>query len=120
MNPSSELRVKVLQTMHLSVSERLALPGGRLPFSSLVRAAEALLAEESWLPSSLKDATSLNGVVVEARGTEYWIHECHELGVGRFGAVASRRAATLEEAVRALLAANGGSVIDGIAVDYDK
>src|SRR5689334_11706764 len=108
---------KLLETMHLSIPERQALPDGRLSFAALVGAAEALLEEEPWLPRGLRGLQGFEGVAIEARGSSYWIHECHEVGVGQFGAVTTVQAGSLAAAVRKLLAANGGAFIDGVPVD---
>ena len=117
----SDLRIhsKLLESMHLTVPERCALPAQCLSFAALVRAADQLLARDPWLPRWGRDREGFDGVVIERRAEEIWVHECHEAGVARFGPVVSRRAADLAAAVRELLQANGGASIDGIPVEYE-
>lgn len=109
---------KLLETLHLSVSERQALPDGRARFSVLLAAAADVLRAASWLPPTLRPSESFDGVVIEARPDGYWLHERHEVGVGRFSPVESRRAEGLAEAVEAYPRSAGGAAVDGVPIDY--
>lgn len=112
----TELCRKLLETLHLSVSERQALPGGRARFSALLTAAADLLRAASWLPSGRRPTEPFEGAIIEARPDGYWVHERHEVGVGRFSPVDSRRVGGLAEAVETYL----GSAVDGVPIDYDS
>jgi len=114
-----ELASKLLQTFHLSVSERQELPSGTMRLSALVAAARSELARERYLPSRLRPASDFDGIVLEFRDDSYWIHERHESGIGRFGPTASRSAKDLRDAVRAYIRVHGGSSIDGVPIDVD-
>jgi hypothetical protein len=59
------------------------------------------------------------GARIELRKQQVWLHEQHEIGVGRFGPIRSRRVRSVNEAVRLYIRANGGSPIDGIHVDWN-
>ncbi len=58
-----DLARKLIETYHLNVPERAALPDGKMPFTALVSAA--------------------GSVVIEMRPDGYWLHEQHEIGVPR-------------------------------------
>jgi len=115
-----ELGRKLLAEHHLSVPERRWLPGGRIRFSDLVAAVDEGLAESGWFPHPLRpDHVIGEGALVEARQGELWLHEQHEVGVGRFGPIRSYQVADLAEAVRAYIDADGGAPLDGVAVDWE-
>ena len=109
---------KLLETLHLSVPERQALPGGRARFSVLLAAAADVLGSASWLPPERRPTEPFDGILIEARPDGYWLHERHEVGVGRSSSVASRRAEGLTEAVEAYLHSAGGAAVDGVPIDY--
>ena len=110
---------KLIETYHLSVPERAALPDGRMPASALVSAAGDILSEFKWLPSSSRADAPFHGVVIEARSDGYWLHEQHEIGVQRFSPRKSWRVASLEEAVRCRVHSVGKD-IDGVPIDWDR
>jgi hypothetical protein len=113
--------LKLLETFHLSVSERRTLPPGGIPLSSLVTAVSARLDAASWFPTAIDPGKGIGeGARIERRGPELWLHEQHELGVGRFGAIRSRLVDSIEEAIRLYVEANGGSPIDGVKVDWES
>lgn len=115
---------KLLVTLHLNVPERRALPGGRARLSALVEAARGVLDAEGWLPPDLRPDDVFTGVLLEARPDGVWVHERHEVGVGRFSEVQSMRAVGLAEAVAARLRAEadpgplGRGGVDGVPIDY--
>ena len=110
-----EILGKLLDALHVSVTERAELPRGRADFEGLVLAAAVRLTRSGWLPSHARPDT-VEGVLIELRDGEHWIHERHEIGLGRFSVVRSRRAA-LVDAVRDYVLAHGGASIDGVPID---
>jgi hypothetical protein len=115
------LCLKLLKTLHLSVSERAALPAGRARFSVLVEAVAAILDQEDWFPSPLpKEGDLGDGAVLESREDQIWVHEQHEIGVARFGPIYSYAVPSVADAVRAYVAASGGSNIDGVAIAWNE
>jgi hypothetical protein len=118
VKPSTrDLCVKLAETLHLSVAERRLLPGGRAPFSELLAGVRDRLLAHGWFPRPPDDEPIGNGALLELREGDTWVHEQHEIGVGRFGPVQVSRVGSLEEGVRAYLDANGGSPIDGVGID---
>ena len=114
------LGLKMLETFHLSVPERRALPPSGIPFSALVAAVSTRLEEGSWFPRPLTPGQDIGeGARIELRGQEIWVHEQHESGVGRFGPIRSRRAASIQDTTRLYVDANRGSPIDGVNIDWD-
>jgi len=112
---------KLLARYHLSVSERQALPGGRVRFSVLVEAVQQALGEEGWFPFRLGPGRDIgSGAVLEVRDGEVWVHEQYEVGVMRYAPIHSFRVADVPAAVRAYVQANGGSPIDGVAIDWES
>ena len=110
---------KLLANRHLSVPERRALPDGRARFSVLVAAVQEALSESCWFPFELKPGRDIGeGAVLEFRDGEFWVHEQHEVGVMRYSPIRSFRVADIAQAVRAYVKANGGSPIDGVAIDW--
>jgi hypothetical protein len=59
------------------------------------------------------------GALLERRGSDLWVHERYESGVGRLGPVRSPPVGTMLEAIRRYVAANGGAPIDGVAIDWN-
>jgi hypothetical protein len=114
-----ELASKLLETLHLSVSERAELSDGRIRMSALIAAARSALAHSCYLPSRLRPDDNYDGVVLELRDEVYWIHERHESGVNRFGPATTRRANDLREAVQAYVGVHGRSAIDGVPIRDD-
>jgi len=57
---------------------------------------------------------------IEVRGGDIWLHEQHEIGVGRYSDIVSHRMASMTDAVKALVHATGGPPIDGISVDWSR
>jgi len=116
-----DLGRKLLATYHLSVSERQALPAGRVRFSVLVSGIREALSELGWFPFQLKPGQDIGeGAVLESRDGEIWVHEQHEVGVMRYSPIHSFRVVDVSEAVRAYIKANGGSPIDGVAIDWQS
>lgn len=117
---AEHLALKLLETLHLSVPERRTLPRTGIPFSTLVAAVLARLEATSWFPMAIDPGKDFGeGARIERRGAELWLHEQHESGVGRFGPIQSRRAGSVQEAVRRYIEANHGSPIDGVNIDWD-
>ena len=109
---------KLLENLHLNAEERREFAGARVPFSVMLVAARQALDEVPCLPPSLRPDLEFEGIVVESREDGYWVHECHEVGIGKYSTVATRHARDLADAVRAYVRANGGTAIDGIPIDY--
>jgi hypothetical protein len=117
---AEHLALELLETLHLSVPERGTVPRGGIPFSTVVAAVSARLEATSWFPKAIDPGRDFGeGARIERRGTELWVHEQHESGVGRFGPIQSRRVASIQEAVRRYIEANHGSPIDGVKIDWD-
>lgn len=112
-----DLADKLLSTLHLNLRERREVPPGGLPGSALVAAVAARLRATGWFPSPPPDG-DWSGACVEQRGDDVWVHERHEVGVGRYGPVQSTRVADVADATRHLVAALGGAPIDGVAIDW--
>jgi len=116
-----DLCLKLAGALHLSVPERQLLPGGRAPFTEKVAAVKDRLQAIGWFPAPLP----LNGVIgegarLELTGDDIWIHEQHEIGVGRYSPLERTRALSLEYAVRAYLEAVGGSPVDDVSIDWSS
>jgi hypothetical protein len=120
MTPERQLQIrrKLLETLHITAEERAELGGQRIPFGELVATAQAALDELQFLPPSLRPDQEFEGVVIEKRDNEYLVHECHEVGVGRYSPIKSRVAKDLRDALRAYVRASGGTAIDGVAINY--
>ena len=74
--------------------------------------------EVHFLPSSLRPEQEFEGVLVEQRDNSYIVHECHEIGVGRYSPVKWRVAKDLADALRAYVRSNGGTAIDGVPIQF--
>jgi hypothetical protein len=109
---------KLLDTLHITSEERLELGGERIPFSKLLASAQVALDEVPFLPSSLRPDHEFEGVIVERRDNSYIVHECHEVGAGRYSPVKSRVAKDLADALRAYVRSNGGTAIDGVPIHF--
>jgi hypothetical protein len=120
MDPQvATLGLKLLETLHLNVLERRSLPTSGIPFSALVAGVASRVAATGWFPISVLGGSEMwIGARVEQRGTELWVHERYETGVGRVGPIRSRRVGSVDEAVRAFIDANGGAPLDGVHVDW--
>ena len=120
--PENHRRIyrKLLDTLHVTNEDRLELGGQRIHFSALVASAEAALDEVNFLPSFLRPDHEFEGVMIEQRDQSYIVHECHEVGVGRYSPVKSRVAKDLADALRAYVRANGGTAIDGVQINLSK
>src|SRR5712691_8142906 len=108
-----ELALKLLSTFHLNVPERRLVPAEGIPFSTLVDAVEAQVSKGGWIPEPVID-----GAPIEVRNGATWLHEQHEIGVGRYSDIASRRVSSMRNAVTGFVRAIGGSPIDGVPVDW--
>ena len=114
-----ELALKLLSTLHLNVPERKSIPPKGIPFSTLVDAVESQISNGGWFPVPLSGSPAIGeGARIEVRDGEIWLHEQHEIGIGRYSDIASRRVSSMADAVKAFVCAIGGSPIDGIAVDW--
>jgi hypothetical protein len=110
---------KLLDTLHITAEDRRELRGERILFSALVATARVALDELSFLPAFLRPDHEFEGVVIEQRSDNtYVVHECHEIGVGRYSPVKSRVAKDLHDALRAYVRANGGTAIDGVPINF--
>jgi hypothetical protein len=110
-----ELSRKLLEQNHLNVPER-AILGGRVRFSIVRRLIEASLAESGYFPSKLRPTDEYTGALIERRGSECWVHERYEIGVGRISPVRSRKVASLRDAILARIPEKS---IDGIDLDLN-
>ena len=114
-----ELALKLLSTLHLNVPERKSLPAQGIPFSALVDAVESQISNGGSFPAALSGMSPIgDGARIEVRSGDIWLHEQHEIGVGRYSDIASRRMSSMSDAVKAFVFAIGGPPIDGIAVDW--
>jgi hypothetical protein len=114
-----EVLRKLLETLHVNVPERAALPGNCARFSRLVAAVRAAMAESPWFPSHLRPERSFTGAIIEARGVDtYWVHERHEIGLYRYSETTSQQVESLEEAVRRYVKVTCGDTIDGVPIDW--
>jgi hypothetical protein len=114
-----ELALKLLSTLHLNVPERKSIPPKGIQFSTLVDAVESQISNGGWFPVPLSGLPPIGeGARIEVRGGEIWLHEQHEIGVGRYSDITSRRVSSMSDAVKAFVFAIGGPPIDGIAVDW--
>jgi hypothetical protein len=107
-----ELGLKLLETLHLNVAERAAIPAAGLPFSVLVSAVTARLEDEGWFPGPLPSNDVWMGARLQQRTTGLWVYERHECGARR------RKVHSVGRAIRVYLEANGGVPIDGVDVDW--
>ena len=116
-----ELSLKLLETLHLNVPERKELPSGGVPFSEMVAAVEQRLADRGWFPVRIVPGELIgDGATIELCDGEIWLHEQHEIGIGRFSEIESRRVASIGDAVRRLIEVDRGSPIDGVRVDWSS
>jgi len=107
-----ELALELLSTLHLNVPERNSLPSKGIPFSSLVDTVESQISNGRWFPAPLSGSPPIGGGArIEVRGREIWLHEQHDIGVGRYSDIASRRMSSLSDAVKAFVLANAGQSI---------
>jgi hypothetical protein len=114
-----ELALKLLSTFHLNVPERRSIPPEGIPFSTLVDAVDSQISNGGWFPAPLTNGQSIgDGARIEVRGGEIWLHEQHEIGVGRYSDIASRRMSSMSDAVKAFVHAIGGAPIDSVPVDW--
>jgi hypothetical protein len=114
------LGLKLLETLHVSVPERSVLPPSGLPASALIDAVSKRLALAGCFPGPVSTADAWTGVRIESRGTDLWIHERYEVGVGRIGPIRSRRVTSMLDAIRLYVASNGGDTIDGVLIDWES
>lgn len=112
------LGLKLLQTLHLSVPERQAIPSTGLPAGVLARAVRTHLTEWGWFPAPPPADGIWTGARLQLRESKIWVHEQYEIGVNRFGPTRSRQVDSIAEAVRAYVEANGASSIDGVTIDW--
>ncbi len=112
------LGLKLLETLHLNVPERRAIPASGLPMSALATALATRLEADGWFPSPAHDDSIWTGARLELRGSEIWVHERHEIGLARLGPIRSQPAGSLGDAIRRYVDANGGSPLDGVLIDW--
>lgn len=113
-----QICLKLLDTLHISSEDRRELGGQRLLFSTLLEVARASLDETHFLPALLRPEHEFEGVVIEKRDDSYLVHECHEIGVGRYSPVKVRVAKDLADALRTYVRAHGGTAIDGVPINF--
>jgi hypothetical protein len=114
-----QLGLKLLSSFHLSVPERGEIPPSGLPASVLVAGVSGVLESDGWFPQPLRPDSMWTGALLERRGSDLWVHERHESGVGRLGPVRSESVGSVLEAIRRYVAANGGTSIDGVVIDWN-
>jgi len=115
-----ELALKLLSTFHLSVPERKSVPPNGIPFSMLVDAVESQISNGGWFPAPLNDTAPAigEGARIEVRNGNIWLHEQHEIGMGRYSDIVSRRVSSMRDAVTDFVRANGGAPIDSVSIDW--
>lgn len=117
-----DLAEKLLRTFHLNTLEQAKLTHRRLSLSVLVAAARRFLNTGRCLPEGWEPEVNGDGVVIERRGNEYWLHEQNEISVyGHLSPLRSRRAQSLDAAVIYYLKFFGdGKSLDGVLIDFDR
>ena len=117
-----DLAEKLLRTFHLNTEERAALIDRRLPLSVIVAAARRFLNGDGCLPEGWDPQDEGDGVVIERRGNDFWLHEQNEISAfGHLSPLRSRRAPDLEAAVIYYLQYFGdGKSLDGVPIDFDR
>ena len=116
-----DLAEKLLRTFHLNSREQAELRGRRLPLSVVVAAARRFLDRGRCLPEGWNPQVEGDGVVIEQRGEDFWLHEQNEIGYGHLSPLRSRRVPNLEEAVIYYLRYFGdGKSLDGVFIDFDQ
>lgn len=116
-----DLAEELLRQFHLNVPDRRLLVDGRVRLSTLVAAAARYLDETHTLPEGWRAPMPYDGVVIERRGDDYWLHERHEIGMLRYSRVKTRKASDLTEAVRYHVQRFGeDGQLDGVPIDFDK
>ena len=124
MNPAPtdnevSLARKLAETFHLNVDERQQLPNGEVRLSAIVVAVDASLKEIPFFPPRFRPGEGFTGIVLERRDDgSIWMHEQHEVGVGRYSDVLSQRARSLADAVQRYLVPLGGTSIDGVHINW--
>jgi len=113
-----QICLKLLDTLHITSDDRRELGGQRLLFSALIEVARVSLEEVNFMPTLLRPDHEFEGVVIEKRDNEYLVHECHEIGAGRYSPVKVRVAKDLGDALRAYVRAHGGTAIDGVPINF--
>jgi hypothetical protein len=113
-----QICLKLLDTLHITSEDRRELGGQRLLFSALLEVARVSLDEVHFMPALLRPDHEFEGVVIEKRDNNYLVHECHEIGVGRYSPVKVRVAKDLADALRAYVRAHGGTAIDGVPINF--
>jgi hypothetical protein len=113
-----QICLKLLDTLHITAEDRRELGGERLLFSALIAIARATLDDVGFLPVLLRPDHDFEGVVIEKRDNTYLVHECHEIGIGRYSPVKARVAKDLSDALRAYVRAHGGTAIDGVPINF--
>ena len=114
-----ELALKLLSTFHLNVPERSLIPAEGFPFSTLVDAVESQISNGGWFPAPLVGSEPIgDGARIEVRNGDIWLHEQHEIGVGRYSDIVSRPVSSIRDAVTGFVRAIGGAPIDGVPIDW--
>lgn len=117
-----DLAEKLLRTLHLNTREQAALIGRTLPLSVMVAAARRFLDCGRCLPDGWTPGDEGDGVVIERRGEDFWLHERNEISAyGHLSPLRSRRAPNLDEAVVYYLQYFGDSKgLDGVLIDFNR
>ncbi len=117
----TDLARKLIETFHLSVAERAALPAGTVSLRYLVSIVRDTLLDSGWFPRGSTPDINGDGAAIEAMKLGYRIYRRHEIGVMRFGPVRTKRVFSLERAVRIYLEHYSfHNDIDGVPIDWTK
>lgn len=116
-----QLATKLLNTFHLNVPERKSLQGGIFRLSVIIKAAEICLDQNHVIPKGVNPEEPYDGVIIERRNDEIWIHKWVEVGMGKTKLIESRWVNSIREAVMEYLRSVGdGTKVDGVPIDVSR
>jgi hypothetical protein len=88
--------------------------------SAIVAAVEQSLHEIPFFPPHVRPGEGYDIVIERRADGSLWIHEQHEVGVGRFSPVRTTRAGSVADATRAHISRMGPASIDGVPIDWEN
>ena len=116
-----DLARKLIETFHLSVDERAAIPGDAIGIRALISIVQDSLSDSGWFPRGGTPDINGDGAAIEAQKFGYRIYRRHEIGVMRYGPVTTKRVLSLQKAVRIYLEHYSFSYdIDGVPIAWTR